>query len=135
MIISSQSDSSESSCVQVYKQKLKHVLSEHHNTVSELKMDEVAASSLIQNKHTETELGLRKNAHGLQADLREKQLQNENCIKELKLVRRHQFQKYNNNFYFNKCDGDSEECSACLQKHQVELMELTNEYDRRIRGE
>ncbi|XP_026215142.1 dynein regulatory complex subunit 4-like [Anabas testudineus] len=89
--------------ISVYKQKLKHVLSEHHNTVSELKMDEVAASSLIQNKHMETELGLRKNAHGLQADLREKQLQNENCIKELKL------------------------------KHQVELMELTNEYDRRIR--
>lgn len=74
----------------MYKQKLKHVLSEHHNTVSELKMDGVATSSLIQNKHTESELRLRKDTHGLQADLREKQLQNENCIKELKLVRRHQ---------------------------------------------
>lgn len=90
MIISSQSDPTESSCVQVYKQKLKHVLSEQHNTVSELKMDGVTASSLIQNQHTETELGLRTNTHGLQADVREKQLRNENCIKELKLVRRHQ---------------------------------------------
>ncbi|XP_040003242.1 dynein regulatory complex subunit 4-like isoform X2 [Xiphias gladius] len=89
--------------ITVYKQKLKHVLSEHHNTVSELKMDGVASTSLIQNRHTQSELGLRKDVHGLQADFREQRLQNENCIKELKL------------------------------KHQVELMELTNDYDRRIR--
>ncbi|XP_029010162.1 dynein regulatory complex subunit 4-like [Betta splendens] len=89
--------------ISVYKHKLKHVLSEQHNTVSELKMDSVAVSSLVQNQHTESELRLREDTQGLQADLREKQLQNQNCIKELKL------------------------------KHQVELMELTNEYDRRIR--
>ncbi|KAF3688174.1 Growth arrest-specific protein 8 [Channa argus] len=89
--------------ISVYKQKLKHVLSEHHNSISELKLDAVAASSLIQNQHTESELRLQKGKHGLQADLREKQLQNQNCIKELKL------------------------------KHQVELMELSNDYDKTIR--
>ncbi|KAK2817593.1 hypothetical protein Q5P01_025784 [Channa striata] len=89
--------------INVYKQKLKHVLSEHHNSVSELKLDGVAASSLMQDQHTESELRLQNITHGLQADLREKQLQNQNCIKELKL------------------------------KHQVELMELTNDYDKKIR--
>lgn len=72
--------------VQVYKQKLKRVLSEQHNTTSGLKMDSVAASSLIQDQHTEAELGLRRQVHGLQADFREKQRHNQNCIKELKLV-------------------------------------------------
>ncbi|XP_040891362.1 dynein regulatory complex subunit 4 isoform X2 [Toxotes jaculatrix] len=89
--------------ISVYKQKLKHVLSEQHNTISELKMDGVASTSLVQNQHTQSELRLRKDVHGLQADCREKRLQNETCIKELKLT------------------------------HQVELMELTNDYDRRIR--
>ncbi|KAM9363808.1 dynein regulatory complex subunit 4-like [Symphorus nematophorus] len=89
--------------ITVYKQKLKHVLSEHHNTTYGLKMDGVAATSLIQNQNTESELRLQRETHGLQADLREKKLQNENCTQVLKL------------------------------KHQVELMELANDYDRRIR--
>ncbi|XP_026179652.1 dynein regulatory complex subunit 4-like [Mastacembelus armatus] len=89
--------------ITVYKQKLKHVLSEHHNTITELKMDGTASSSLIQNQHTESELGLRRDVHGLREDFRERRLQNQNCIKELRL------------------------------QHQVELMELTNEYDRTIR--
>ncbi|XP_059196833.1 dynein regulatory complex subunit 4-like [Centropristis striata] len=89
--------------ITVYKQKLKHVLSEQHDTVSGLKTDGVASTALLQQQHTESELGLRGEVHGLQADCREKKIHNENRIKELKL------------------------------KHQVELMELTNEYDRRIR--
>ncbi|XP_008276572.1 growth arrest-specific protein 8-like [Stegastes partitus] len=89
--------------ITVYKQKLKHVLSEHHNTTTEQKLEGVASSSLVQNRHREAELGLRRDVHGLQAELREKKLHSENSIKELKL------------------------------KHQVELMELNNEYDRRIR--
>ncbi|XP_076584695.1 dynein regulatory complex subunit 4-like [Chaetodon auriga] len=89
--------------ITVYKQKLKHVLSEHHNTTSGLKMDGVASTSLIQDEHMESELGLQREKLGLQADLREKKHHNEDCIKVLKL------------------------------KHQVELMELANDYERRIR--
>lgn len=72
--------------VQVYKQKLKHVLAEHHGAISVLKTDGIASTSLIQNQHTESEVALQGEKHGLQADLREKKLHNENCIKELKLV-------------------------------------------------
>nr|XP_020516099.1 dynein regulatory complex subunit 4-like [Labrus bergylta] len=89
--------------ITVYKQKLKHVLSEQHSTVSGLKIDVVTAASLIQNQNAETELGLRGEVHSLQASYRKKMFHDENCIKELKL------------------------------KQQVELMELTNDYDRRIR--
>ncbi|GLD54389.1 growth arrest-specific protein 8-like protein [Lates japonicus] len=90
-------------CHRVEISKLNQVLSEQHNTISELKMDDVASASLAQNQHTELELGLQRNIHGLEADCREKRLQNQNCIKELKL------------------------------KHQVKLMELTNDCNRRIR--
>ncbi|XP_060882281.1 dynein regulatory complex subunit 4-like isoform X2 [Labrus mixtus] len=89
--------------ITVYKQKLKHVLSEQHSTVSGLKMDVGTASSLIQNQNAVTELGLRGEVHSLQASYRKKMFHDENCIKELKL------------------------------KQQVELMELTNDNDRRIR--
>ncbi|XP_031732469.1 dynein regulatory complex subunit 4-like isoform X2 [Anarrhichthys ocellatus] len=89
--------------ITVYKQKLKHVLSEHHGTISGLKVDAVASTTLVQNQHTQSELGLQRELHGLQADFREKKLHNENIIKELKL------------------------------KHQVELMELANNRDKIIR--
>ncbi len=72
--------------VQVYKQKLKHVLAEHHNTISGMKMDGVASTSLLQNEHTASELGLQRETQDLQADLSEQRIHNETCIKELKLV-------------------------------------------------
>ncbi|XP_034454727.1 dynein regulatory complex subunit 4-like [Hippoglossus hippoglossus] len=87
--------------ISVYKEKMKHVLSEQHNTVSELKMDTAASASLIQNQHTESELVLRSDT--MQADAREKTLRNKKFIEELKL------------------------------KHQVELLEMTDNYDRRNR--
>ncbi|XP_068451836.1 dynein regulatory complex subunit 4-like [Clinocottus analis] len=89
--------------ITVYKQKLKHVLSEQHGTISGLKADGVASTALLQNQNTLSELGLHRELHGLQADFREKKDHKENGIKELKL------------------------------KHQVELMELANSCDKRIR--
>uniref|UniRef100_A0A3Q3FJL8 Dynein regulatory complex subunit 4 n=1 Tax=Kryptolebias marmoratus TaxID=37003 RepID=A0A3Q3FJL8_KRYMA len=85
----------------VYKQKLKHVLSEQHSTVSELKMAAVSSSSMVQNQNMEAELGLCRDVQNLQADRREKEFHEESSIKEL--------------------------------KHQVELMELNNKYERRLR--
>ncbi|KAM6940417.1 dynein regulatory complex subunit 4-like [Xenentodon cancila] len=78
----------------VYKQKLKHILSEKHHDASELK-DGICSSSTVQNHPRE----FVRDVQGLQRDSREKQLHNE----ELKL------------------------------KHQVELMELRNSYERRLR--
>ncbi|KAG7453692.1 dynein regulatory complex subunit 4-like [Solea senegalensis] len=88
--------------INVYKQKLKHVLSEHHVTISELKMDAAAAAALTHDRHTESELGLRELVQNQQADAREKRCHDQNSIKEVKL------------------------------KHKVALLELTNDYDRRL---
>ncbi|XP_024859328.1 dynein regulatory complex subunit 4 [Kryptolebias marmoratus] len=73
--------------ITVYKQKLKHVLSEQHSTVSELKMAAVSSSSMVQNQNMEAELGLCRDVQNLQADRREKEFHEESSIKELKLVR------------------------------------------------
>lgn len=72
--------------VQVYKKKLKHVLSEHHNEIVGLKMHTVEKSSLIQNQYTEAELWLQGMAHSLQKDLREREYHNNNKLKTLQLV-------------------------------------------------
>ncbi|MED6282547.1 hypothetical protein CHARACLAT_033225 [Characodon lateralis] len=88
--------------ITVYKQKLKHVLSEQHNTAFEVRMDAVSSSSLLQNRNMESELRLRREVQDLQADRRQKRLQEHSSIKQLKL------------------------------KHQAELMKLSNEYERRM---
>ncbi|XP_037546386.1 dynein regulatory complex subunit 4 [Nematolebias whitei] len=89
--------------ITIYKQKLKHVLSEQHNTVSEMKMDTVSSVSTVQDQNTESELGLRRDVQNLQMDRRQKKFNEECSITELKL------------------------------RHQVELMELNNMHDRRLR--
>ncbi|KAM6935748.1 dynein regulatory complex subunit 4-like [Lycodopsis pacificus] len=120
--------------ITVYKQKLKHVLSEHHSTISGLKVDAIASTMLVQNQHTQSELRLQRDLHDLQADFREKKLHNENN-KELKLVSWLHFYilvlAFVSSFLFT---ADLSPCDS-PQKHQVELMELANNRDKIIRGE
>ncbi|XP_016519848.1 growth arrest-specific protein 8-like isoform X2 [Poecilia formosa] len=87
---------------QVYKQKMKHVLSEQHNAVSEVKTDAVTSRSLQQKQNTDLELDLRRQLRNLQMDNREKRLQEHSSIKMLKL------------------------------NHQRELMRLGGEFERRM---
>uniref|UniRef100_A0A3B5PSS9 Dynein regulatory complex subunit 4 n=1 Tax=Xiphophorus maculatus TaxID=8083 RepID=A0A3B5PSS9_XIPMA len=72
----------------VYKQKMKHVLTEQHNAVSAVKTDAVTSRSLQQKQNTELELDLRRQLRDLQMDNKEKRLQEHSSIKMLKLVRR-----------------------------------------------
>ncbi|XP_061736718.1 dynein regulatory complex subunit 4-like isoform X3 [Nerophis ophidion] len=88
--------------ITVYKQKLKHVLSEQHGAAVETAMDGGVAAWLTRKGHTEGELRLRGQSQKLQADAREKQLNTSRNIQELQL------------------------------KHEVELMELSKDYDRRL---
>lgn len=86
-----------------YKQKLKHVLNESQSQQSAVKIDAVTINSVVQNQHTEVELGMWKEIHDLKADYRQKKIYNQNCLKELKL------------------------------KNKVEVMELSNTYCKIIR--
>lgn len=89
--------------VMTYKQKLKHVLNESQSQQSVVKIGAVAINSVVQNQHTEVELGMWKEIHDLKTDYRQKKIYNQNCLKELKL------------------------------KNQVEVMELSNTYCKIIR--
>uniref|UniRef100_A0A1A8V8E0 Dynein regulatory complex subunit 4 n=1 Tax=Nothobranchius furzeri TaxID=105023 RepID=A0A1A8V8E0_NOTFU len=88
---------------QVYKQKLKHVLSEQQNTISEMKMDTACSALLVQNQNTDSGLELHRGLQNLQMDFQEKLIQEGISIMELR------------------------------QKHQVELMELNNKYRHRLK--
>ncbi|KAF7216609.1 dynein regulatory complex subunit 4 isoform X2 [Nothobranchius furzeri] len=89
--------------ITVYKQKLKHVLSEQQNTISEMKMDTACSALLVQNQNTDSGLELHRGLQNLQMDFQEKLIQEGISIMELR------------------------------QKHQVELMELNNKYRHRLK--
>ncbi|XP_037104333.1 dynein regulatory complex subunit 4-like [Syngnathus acus] len=88
--------------INVYKQKLKHVLSEQRAAAADEKMRGGAVAWLARGRHAEAELRLRRHAHDEQAEARRDKLAGHKCVRELKL------------------------------KHQVALMELSNNYDKRI---
>ncbi|KAM4751309.1 dynein regulatory complex subunit 4-like [Anableps anableps] len=86
----------------VYKQKLKHVLSEQHNAALEMKVDAATASSLLQNQNSEAEVELHREFQELQTGSRQKQIQGYNTINKLKL------------------------------RHEVAMIKLSGEYERRM---
>ncbi|XP_059926892.1 dynein regulatory complex subunit 4 [Gadus macrocephalus] len=71
--------------IKVYKQKVKHLLYEHQNTISELKAEGVVATKLMEGEHGGLESELRKGVRALKVDLKEQELANENAIRDLKL--------------------------------------------------
>lgn len=71
----------------MYKQKVKHLLYEHQNSISELKGEGVVSNKLMQKEHAELENELCKGMCTLKVDIKEQELSNENLIKGLKLVR------------------------------------------------
>ena len=74
------------STFQVYKQKVKHLLYEHQNNISELKAEGTVALKLAQDEHRGNELDLRKDKRSLKVELKEQELAHEDVIKNLKKV-------------------------------------------------
>ncbi|KAM8841768.1 dynein regulatory complex subunit 4-like [Synchiropus picturatus] len=89
--------------ITVYKHKLKQVQSEQQAAISEKKIEAAVTSTLVQNQFSESEQELHRKTQLMQTEVRQKKLNNQNCINELR------------------------------QKHQVELMDLMYYYDRRLR--
>lgn len=119
------------SAAQVFKQKLKNVLWEQHNAMTEMKMDGVAAASLLQSRNTQAEFHLRMEVHSLQTSCRETEQHSQNFFRELQLVRAAPASGCHAHFL---C-GTHASSSGSPQKHQVALMDLASSYDRRIKGE
>ena len=70
----------------MYKQKVKHLLYEHQNNITELKTDGTLTLKLEQDEHRGKESDLRKDKRGLKVQLKELELSHEDVIKDLKKV-------------------------------------------------
>ncbi|XP_046872887.1 dynein regulatory complex subunit 4 [Hypomesus transpacificus] len=84
--------------IKVYKQKVKHLLYEHQNSISELKAEGVVSTKLMQKEQSELENELRKGTRNLKVDCKEQELSNENLVKGLKLKHAEEVTKTRNNF-------------------------------------
>ena len=75
-----------SRCLQVYKQKVKHLLYEHQNNLTEMKAEGAVVMKLAQREHCAQEGALRKDTRALKVELKEQELANEVVVKNLRLV-------------------------------------------------
>ncbi|KAM7424042.1 hypothetical protein PAMA_000415 [Pampus argenteus] len=69
--------------IKVYKQKMKHLLCEHQNTISELKADGLMSTDVMQKEQEQLENELDKRMGGIKIDMQE--LDIESLVKELEL--------------------------------------------------
>lgn len=72
--------------IKVYKQKVKHLLYEHQNNISELKAQNTVALKMAQDDNRAEESTLRKDKRSLKVELKEQELAHEDIIKNLKKV-------------------------------------------------
>ncbi|XP_034052911.1 dynein regulatory complex subunit 4 isoform X2 [Gymnodraco acuticeps] len=70
--------------IKVYKQKMKHLLCEHQNTISELRADALVSTQAGQKEQGELEAQLHKDMRAIMVDKQEHD--NENLVKELDLT-------------------------------------------------
>ncbi|KAJ7995056.1 hypothetical protein DPEC_G00255930 [Dallia pectoralis] len=113
--------------IKVYKQKVKHLLYEHQNSISELKAEGVVSNKLMETEHSEQEKELRKGMRSLKVDLKEQELSNENLIKGLKLKHDEEITKTRN--YFEKQVREFE------AKYEKKMQVLRQEQDLRRKTE
>ncbi|XP_029363292.1 dynein regulatory complex subunit 4-like [Echeneis naucrates] len=69
--------------IKVYKQKMKHLLCEHQNTVTELKAESLVSTEVLQNEQEQLEDELHKGMIAVMVEMQ--QLDNENLLKELEM--------------------------------------------------
>lgn len=73
-----------SPCVQVYKQKMKHLLCEHQSAVSEIKANKSVSVEALQKEQEQIEIVIHKKMRNVLVDTQE--LDIEHLVKDLELV-------------------------------------------------
>uniref|UniRef100_G1PSP2 Dynein regulatory complex subunit 4 n=2 Tax=Myotis lucifugus TaxID=59463 RepID=G1PSP2_MYOLU len=84
--------------IKVYKQKVKHLLYEHQNNLTEMKAEGTVAMKLAQKEHRTQEGTLRKDMRALKVELKEQELANEVVVKNLRLKHTEEITKLRNDF-------------------------------------
>ncbi|ELU06192.1 hypothetical protein CAPTEDRAFT_162685 [Capitella teleta] len=113
--------------IKVYKQKVKHLLYEHQNNISELKAESTVALKLAQDDHRSNELDLRKDKRGLKVGLKEQELSHEDVIKNLK--------KSNDEEISNLRVDFERQAKEIEQKYEKKMRTLRDEMDLRRKTE
>merc|ERR1719461_83072 len=107
--------------------KVKHLIYEHQNKISELKADGAVAIKLAQDGHRKSENELRQNTRSLKVDLKEKELSHEDVIKDLKLK---------NDELMSKMRGDFERQVREIEaKYEKKMRDLRDELELRRKTE
>jgi len=70
--------------IKVYKQKVKHLLYEHQNSITQLKTDLEMATKLLQDEHRQREKELKDDKRNLKQVLKERELAHEEAVRTLK---------------------------------------------------
>ncbi|XP_061581302.1 dynein regulatory complex subunit 4-like [Cololabis saira] len=111
--------------ITIYKEKLRHILSEKNNTISELKVDGASSASLNQKQHTEEELALIRDVEGLQAELSEMKMQRENLVQEFALKRQMGLREVHHEY----------DCrlKAIHAKYEEKTLAMAKEYEETLR--
>ncbi|XP_075045183.1 dynein regulatory complex subunit 4 [Mixophyes fleayi] len=100
--------------IKVYKQKVKHLLYEHQNNISEMKAEGSIAMKLAQKEHYGQESFLRKDMRVLQVEIKEQELANEMVVKNLKMKQDEETTRLRNDF-------------------ERQVKEIENKYEKKMR--
>ncbi|XP_072492501.1 dynein regulatory complex subunit 4 isoform X2 [Notamacropus eugenii] len=84
--------------IKVYKQKVKHLLYEHQNNLTEMKAEGTVSLKLAQKEHQTQENEMRKNMRFLKVELKEQELANEVVVKNLRLKHDEEITRMRNDF-------------------------------------
>nr|XP_035137920.1 dynein regulatory complex subunit 4 isoform X4 [Callithrix jacchus] len=84
--------------IKVYKQKVKHLLYEHQNNLTEMKAEGAVIMKLAQKEHHTQEGALRKDMRALKVELKEQELASEVVVKNLRLKHAEEITKLRNDF-------------------------------------
>ncbi|KAI0217609.1 Dynein regulatory complex subunit 4 [Lamellibrachia satsuma] len=113
--------------IKVYKQKVKHLLYEHQNNISELKAESTVALKLAQDDHRADELELRRDKRSLKVELKEQQLSHEDVIKDLKKEQDKKLTEQRNDFV--------RQAHEIEHKYEKKMRALRDELDLRRKTE
>ncbi|KAM6251045.1 dynein regulatory complex subunit 4 isoform 2-T2 [Spheniscus humboldti] len=84
--------------IKVYKQKVKHLLYEHQENLTELKAEGTLSMKRAQKDHWAQEMELRKDMRSLKVELKEQELANEVVVKNMRLKQEEEITQLCNDF-------------------------------------
>uniref|UniRef100_UPI00358EA322 dynein regulatory complex subunit 4 isoform X3 n=1 Tax=Myxine glutinosa TaxID=7769 RepID=UPI00358EA322 len=71
--------------IKVYKQKVKHLLYEQQNSLAEVQIDATVKMKVVEEKHRENEVQLRKNLNRRKLQLKEQEISSSDVVKNVKM--------------------------------------------------